>query len=371
MRTHALNKLLARNISGLVLVLVVALGGTSPALAQVQRKAPSAHVSNAERANARTHALAAFDALDAAKFEQAVQEFGLALELIDAPTLRVGRAEALTKLSRWIEAASDYEAALRYTVLPSDAPAFADSQKTAATKLAELRAKTPVLMIQTGDSTAQVTIDDYAWKPVRSGEEIPIDPGSHRVVVTAFGQTVTHRVDAAPGAQLNLQGPTQPESGAPGPAAIETETAPQSDVSETESDGDSSAASESGADTGRQGGSDTRLRISAVATGVLVVGAVVTGFMYWNARGDYDEARKDSTATDVERQEKYDDTKTMAWVNTGLAAAAVVGAGVTTYFWFSPQSSEQTLGRTDGPVPGSSTGLSRPHGFTVGLGGTF
>lgn len=368
MRTHALNKLLARNISGWVLI--IGFGGTSPALAQSSRKAQSAHVSNAERANARTHALAAFDALDSAKFEQAVQEFGLALELIEAPTLRVGRAQALTKLGRWIEAASDYEAALRYTVLPSDAPSFADSQKTAASKLAELRAKTPVLVIQTGDSTAQVTIDDYAWKPVRSGEEIAVDPGAHRVVVTAFGQTVTHRVDAAAGAQINLQGPVQPESGAPGPAAVESTEVASSDTAEAESDIVALPPPPDSVDSG-EGGSDTRLRVSAVATGVLVVGAVVTGFMYWNARNGYDESRKDPTATDNERQEKYDDTKTMAWVNTGLAAAAVVGAGVTTYFWLSPSSKEQAVGRADGPRLGSSAGFSRPDGFTMGLGGTF
>lgn len=368
MRTHALNKLLARNISGLVLI--VAWGGANPALAQSQRKAASAQVSNAERANARTHALAAFDALDAAKYEQAVQEFGLALELIDAPTLRVGRAEALTKLDRWIEAASDYEAALRYTVLASDAPAFAESQKTAGRKLAELRARTPVLVIQTGDATAQVTIDDYAWKPVRSGEEIAIDPGPHRVVVTAFEQTVTHRVDAAAGAQINLQGPTQPEAGAPGPAAVESAEVPASDVAETASDGGPLAPLSGDADTSREGGSDTRLWVSSAVTGALVVGAVATGIMYWKARNSYDDSRKDATVSDAERQDKYDDTKTMAWVNTGLAAAAVVGAGVTTYFWLAPRSSEQAVGRGGGAAVGSA-GFNRPDGFTLGIGGRF
>lgn len=86
--------------------------------------------------------------------------------------------------------------------------------------------------------------------------------------------------------------------------------------------------------------------IGAGVTGALTIGAVVTGAMALGKRGDFDSIN-DSSHSEAEKQSAHDSAASMGLVSTILSAGALVGAGVTTYFFLSrPTVSKEQQART-------------------------
>lgn len=297
--------------------------------------------SDSDRALARTHAIAGFGALDAKAYMEAVAQFTKALDLLEAPTLRVGRGDALVELNQWSAAQADYRVAATDVAQPGDSAALVESRAEANEKLLTLTARMPRLRVGGDAAQVEVVVDDLPPQILSRGATLDLDPGPHTVRITVDGRSVTHSVDARPEAEHVVEGPSAPpvmREVASEPSASELQTSPSR---------------------------GNEMLVAGTITSVLTVGAVVTGILFLNNHGRYNDVREDPSASESRVDELYRATQTLQWVNTGLTAAAVVGAGVTTYFWLAP--------RSDGPqygTPGTSA-LSKPHGVIMGAAGRF
>lgn len=350
-----MNKLQRGHLSAVILAM--GLSPTHNAWALKDGAAPtSASASASDREKASKHAHDGFDLLKAGELEKAREQFTIALGLVEAPTIRVGRADALTGLNRWVDAVADYEAAIAFSLSRQDPPVFAKSQQNATVRLAALQDRMPGLIIETSDAKAQVVIDGSHPISVVTGERIAVDPGRHIVVITAFGLSSTHTVEAFEAKLTTLQAseakpvtsPPHRDASTPAPTSLRpTLTA---DVTQRPAPDE---------------GLDTRTLVAGAATGALAIGAVVTGVIFWNLRNDYHDSRSEPGAADERK-----DVITMAWINTGITAGAVVAGGLTAYFWLTPRFEDQ---------PASSEGEARtafgasllPSGAMLNTGGRF
>lgn len=322
---------------------------SQPRIGEPWKRSPSVASDEANRAEARTHAAAAFTALDNAGYEAAVTHFTKALTLVDAPTLRVGRGDALVRLGRWVEAKADYRAAIAYTLSPEDSASFADSQANAETKLAALEQRMPHLRVNTAAEVVEVTLDNAPPRSLAAAELLELDPGSHQVVVSAAGRSVSHTVQAREREDVVVDGPVlapvAAKTTAPAPVPVAA-PAPDTDAGPT-----------------------TPFVVAASITGALAIGTVVTGALFLSARSEYDASNNDGSVDEARVRTLRDRAVTLGWVNTGLLAGTVVGAGVTTYFWLAP--------RFDGPStkdsaqPASGLGQLTPSGIWLGTSGQF
>lgn len=320
-------------------------------IGQPWKRSPSVASDDAVRAQARTHAAAAFTSLDNGNMAEAVTHFTEALDLVDAPTLRVGRADALVRLGKWVAAKADYQAAMAYTIGPQDSASFSESQTDAKSKLEALDQRMPHLRVNTAVKIVEIAVDDASPKQLAATDLLDLDPGSHQVVVSASGSSVTHSVQAREREDVVVDGPAppvaEPKESSPAPAAV----APAQPLE----------------DSGN--GPTTEFVVSASITGALAIGTVITGALFLSARSEYSKVRDAQSASPEREQQLYDRANTLGWVNTGLLAATVVGAGVSTYFWLAPRF-DRTPAKNS-TVPASGLGQLTPSGVWFGVSGQF
>lgn len=313
------------------------------------KRSPSVANDDAVRAQARTHAAKAFTSLDNGNSEEAVTHFTAALDLVDAPTLRVGRADALVQLGKWVAAKADYRSAIAYTLGAQDSASFSESQADAKTKLEALEQRMPHLRVNTAAEFVEVAVDDAPPTQLATTELLELDPGSHQVVVSASGSSVTHSVQAREREDIVVDGPalpvTKPQVREPMPAAP------------------AQPLEDAGA------GPTTNFVVSASITGALAVGTVITGLLYLSARDEYTQSKEAASVSEAREQQLYDRANTLGWVNTGLLAGTVVGAGVSTYFWLAPRFDNAPASNTT--LPASGLGRIAPSGIWFGASGQF
>jgi hypothetical protein len=170
----------------------------SPAVAQSAKN---------NKAEARKLALAGGAALDAKRYEQAIEKLRAAERLFHAPTHVQMMGEALEGLGRLVEALELYQQQAT-EFLPQNAPrAFKKAQQQCRERIAVLVTRVPSVMVMVEGPTpnkVRITVDqrDDTLKPEKSRF---IDPGSHEITVEAKGyQTVTRQIDVPEGADVNL-----------------------------------------------------------------------------------------------------------------------------------------------------------------------
>lgn len=174
-----------------------------------------------DKETARGLAERGFELLEQGEAEKAIVSFRMAERRYHSPVhqLFIGKAE--TKLGRFVEAITTFEA-VAAEKLPANAPKpFLDAQEEAKKELNALKERTPSIKINvTGVPPAQVkvTIDGVAVAPADIGVPKRINPGKHTIVASApdasdVEKTVTlaenkqlHTVDLAlePGGGVNI-----------------------------------------------------------------------------------------------------------------------------------------------------------------------
>jgi hypothetical protein len=138
------------------------------------------------RAEARELATRGDEAFGAGRCDRAIPLWQEADARFHAPTivLRIARCEAL--LGRVVEATAVLEAIVAEALSPDAPEAFASAKAEAATELAQVSPRRATLEIDVDGSAAsdapRVALDDVVS---RGNEAIAIDPGPHRVRVTA------------------------------------------------------------------------------------------------------------------------------------------------------------------------------------------
>ena len=343
-------------------VVPLAWGSAAVAWAQTDSVPPSApddqaaaEVSEREKAEARRLGSEAFAALDGRDYSRAVERFTQALAHYDAPTLRLGRAQALEAQGKLLAALEDLRRAASPSTSPNEPSSFPQARVEAKTQQTQLESRIPTLTVSAPDQ-AEVRVDGQLWSLRRPH---PVDPGVHRITVRSGGQTWTRQVElterareevffpAAEAAGAAGTGGTPAESGpmaqpaAPGPedssALPERPNEVEDGPNQTHGAPKASVKSEpiSPAAIDAPGGSNVPLVVAATTTAVLAVAAVATGWVALGARSDY----TDENRPDVSRSRKQDlRSKALAWswANTATTAGAVLAGGITAYFWFSP-----------------------------------
>lgn len=153
------------------------------------------------------------------------------------------------------------------------------------------------------------------------GAPMPIDPGSHTVTARAPGKKPwTQTIEI--GAIADQKTVTIPLlEDAPAEPAAPTTTAPPASLS---------VAPAAPTDELRSSPIPTSVYLMGGVTLALGAGAGVTGIAYLNKKSAYEEAH-DARSGDADSLRST--AKTYGYVNLGLWAATVVGAGVTTYLY--------------------------------------
>lgn len=161
------------------------------------------------------------------------------------------------------------------------------------------------------------------------GVSTPVDPGKVTISASAPGKKPwTGTVEVAAGASAKIAVP--PLADAPA-AAAPPESTPVT--------GPAAGPAQAGPPGGDHAVQTTRpipttVWIGAGVTGALAVGAVVTGVLALKKKSDFNAINDGNHPKDA-KQSAHDSAVSMGVINTVLTGAALVGAGVTAYFYLS------------------------------------
>jgi hypothetical protein len=122
-----------------------------------------------------------FDAATAGRWGEARDRFAAALAIRSSPKVLFSLAQAEEQLGQLATAGRDYAAAVEEAKAANEPEVVSAAQRA----LAAVDARVPkVRILVTGSTGATATLDD---QPVAIGFPVPVDPGSHRIVVRAPG----------------------------------------------------------------------------------------------------------------------------------------------------------------------------------------
>jgi hypothetical protein len=298
--------------------------------------------SDLDRTTARELGREALVALSAGDYATAEERLDRALSLHVAPTLYLARARARQALGKLLSAAEDYRAVLRFTDAPEQPKSFAQARLDARTELDRLEPRLPYLTLLAQGAPGRVTVNGTEWPAAALGIARPLDPGAYAVEVTsASGATKTYRVLLDIGQRRQLSLPADATAPPPPPltaAGLKVEpvepAAPKPNTVAHASD-------------------HTATYVWGTATLILAAGAIASGIVALDRSADFKRRNLPEVGME-EKQRLHSAASTWAWVNTGLWAATLATAGVTTYVFFTTGDSE-----------------SKPVGLQLGATGRF
>ena len=324
-----------------------------------------------ERSAARAAASQGADAYDAGKWQDAVDLFTRAEELVHSPIHLMFIARSELKLSHWVRAYETFNRVKREGAPPDASPAVKKAVEDATKELANLAPQMPYAAAKVKNASGEVKVmmDGTQVPPAMVGLMRPIDPGQHRFQAMN-GQLSSDivTVDVQPASkqtvelELKLGTPATPAvvaappPGAPPPAPVTTAPPP----------------SDSGVDNG--GGGSNGLRYASYgAFGVGVVGLTLgTVFLVKSSSSQKqadelcptspcDPSKKDQISA---KDKDAASQRTIGAVGLGVGGAGVA-AGVV-LFLLSNSSSKKAAARENEP------GLAPFIGYrTAGLAGRF
>jgi len=304
---------------------------TIAAVLLVRRPAWAGDPTDADRATARELGGAGLAALDAKDYPTALDRLSRALVLYDVPTLRLGRARALRGMGQLVSAAENYRAIVLRTPVKTDPPAFVQAARDARRELPEVEAKVAHLTIMLSGSPASLRVDGVEWPAVAIGVPRPLDPGEHVVEATDAAQQVqSQKVVLAAGQNERLDIMLSAPKPPPEPIAVGSATTPSAVAS---------MAAPPPPDQQATSTNHTAAIVTTVISGALAAGALITGVIALSDKSDFN----DQNRADVPQATKEDlrsQASTMAAVSTVLTGAALVGTGLSIYFWATPSHTE-------------------------------
>ena len=270
-----------------MLGLVGLIGSPTPrAFAQT---AAEARATDEQRAAARNAATEGFKALQAGRYQEALEDCKRAEAIMHAPTHLLLIARAETKLGLLVEAQEAYIKIQRDPLAPDAPPAFAEAHQKALEEQAALAPRVPTLKVELdGGTTADVTVtlDGAPMAPALVGFAGPINPGRHTIEAKGArlaSESTTVSISEGDKERVTLY--LRPVAGA--------EAAP----------GDQAAASPPGAPAGPppdEGSGSPAMRIGGwVAVGVGGVGAVLGTVFLVKNRSDRGSANDLCTGANV------------------------------------------------------------------------
>ncbi len=147
--------------------------------------AAAQEVDDATRAAARRLGSAGVEAYQAHDYATADEKLGRAFRILQAPSLGLWSARTLEKLGKLVEAQERYVKVTQLAIVGGDTAVQKKAQAEAATDLAALAPRVPVIVVQlegASRSDVTLTIDGNAVSTELVGEAWPVNPGSHHVL---------------------------------------------------------------------------------------------------------------------------------------------------------------------------------------------
>ncbi|HTQ04058.1 MAG TPA: hypothetical protein VMI54_09380 [Polyangiaceae bacterium] len=329
--------------------------------------APAWAATDEERSAARAAASQGADAYDAGKWQDAIDMFTRAEQLVHSPIHLMFIARAELKLFEWVKAYETFNRVKREGVPADASPAVKKAVEDASNELAKLEPQMPYIAsrIKNPSGDVKVMMDGTQVPPAMVGLMRPVNPGQHRFQALS-GQLASDvvTVDVQPASkqtvelELKVVTPASPALAAAPVAAAPTPTPAVS----------APPAADTAAD---QGGGANGMRIASYsAFGVGVVGlAVGTVFLLQSSStqnkadalcpsSPCDPSKKDAISS---KDKDAASQRTLGAVGLGVGGAAVA-AGVV-LFVLSNGSNKSTA---------SEPGVTPFIGYrTAGLSGRF
>jgi hypothetical protein len=116
---------------------------------------PAHAQSAAELDKARARALAGLTSLENKAYATALAECEEALQVIQAPTVKLCRARALAGLKRWDDAAKAYDEIAKQKADPGDPPAFDEARKAAKAELGPVKQRAAEAHLERGEEALE------------------------------------------------------------------------------------------------------------------------------------------------------------------------------------------------------------------------
>lgn len=287
-------------------LLVIASGTGTSAQAQGSGSAPPADA----RAQARVLGERGVDAYNRGDFAAAIETFRRAVNLFDYPTLWLYLARSLERTGRVVEATKAYGALLASPVHPNEGTVEAGARRSARRELRAVAARRATLTLVAGAAPMDVAVEvnGRRWPDEQLDRPTFIDPGSYAIRLTRADRLLGEwrlRVEAGSHHSVPLLAA----------AATPPPPAPVPPI----------AAAEPGSP-----GWGLPLTVSALATGVFAVGAVVTGVLSLDRQAVFDDLNQAETPFE-RRSTAHARAQRMQLLNAVCIGGAVLGGG-TTFF---------------------------------------
>lgn len=185
----------------------------------------------------------------------------------------------------------------------------------------------------------EVRIDDEPVGRMPIAEPVPVNAGTHKVVLVHDKRSVEQTVKVASGETAIVQLDVPPEESAAPPALVVPPVATTP------------------APTGEAAPSGRKVPVVPwVITGVLVAATAVSGILAASAYGSYQDKRETFPVTRDELDDAQGSARNLFVLTSVLGAATVISAGVAGYFTFWPR-------------PRTAAGTGTRVGFAAGPGG--
>jgi hypothetical protein len=185
-----------------------------------------AQLTDAERAAARDLFKQGDELQRAGKFVEALDKFQRAEQVVQAPTNVLRIAECQAAIGHLVEAAESYRTAIRWPLPPGSPSAFQSAVDQAKGELSQVEPRVPRIVVQvtpSGVPSEQLRVDGTTMPGALIGEPIPLDPGDHKIQVSAPGysspeQTITLKERETKNVAVALSAAATPPPPLPPPA---------------------------------------------------------------------------------------------------------------------------------------------------------
>ncbi|MET0591215.1 MAG: PEGA domain-containing protein [Polyangiaceae bacterium] len=183
--------------------------------------APSAlaEPSAADRATARTLAQEGQHALESKNYVVAIDKFSRADALVHAPTLLLGLARAQVGSTKLVEAQENYNRIIREGVPPNSPKSWSKAVDDANKEVGAISPRIPWVTISVlGPSNPEVVVDSTPVPAASLGVKRAINPGTHKIKVTAEGYRPADKVISLTEGQtqtVNIELEQAPEAAPP------------------------------------------------------------------------------------------------------------------------------------------------------------
>jgi hypothetical protein len=303
-------------VAALLLVFGLALFGLERS-ARAAEPAPPANSSAptaAQKETARTWLREGYELLEQKQYSGALERFSAAYRLVRVPTTGLAVASAQEGLGLWVEANATAMEVINMPPQPDEPEVFGRAREDARALWERLSRLVPSVRVDVTpvDAAARISIDGTEMPSAAGGMAFKLNPGEHRLLVTAAGHAPaerTFRLGERDDQQLSVMltpdpYELQPASPVPGAGVVAAPADP--------------AAAPVDVDTGSA--ARTRAYVALGVAGVATLTGSVTGILAFSSKPDC----PDDECT-LDQKEDADASKrfgTVATVSFGVAALA-------------------------------------------------